>query len=145
MKNICFVVALVLVPLWVPTPAYASEKQSADGEVSTECGGPWSGQSGSCSFQCRADDILYVRGSARFDGRGAFVRVGASCGGVTLECFASRRPFYAACQATSADTGPSFDDKSGSCVVEGLAGDTFACGSVAPEPKERESSGENNL
>jgi hypothetical protein len=72
------------------------------------------------------------------------VRVRASCGGVTLECFASRRPFYAACQAISADAGPSFDDKSGSCVVEGLAGDTFACGSVAPEPKEPESSEENN-
>ena len=83
-------VACTLVAIQIPanaqnvpngdTPGVLSEKQPTDGDVPTECGGPWSGQSGSCAFQCRAGDTLYVQGSARFDGRGALVRVRASCG-----------------------------------------------------------------
>ena len=98
----------------------------------TECGGSWSGRNGSCSFQCSAGDILYVKGSGGFDGRGASVRVRASCGGAILECFTSQSFIfaYAVCEATSAgSSGASFYDQNGSCVVEGMAGDTFVCGS----------------
>jgi hypothetical protein len=119
------------------TPGALSEKPT-DGEMPTECGGSWSGESRSCAFQCHAGDILFVQGSARFDGRGAFVRVSASCGGVTLECFGGRAPFYAACQATSVDAGTTFDDERGSCIVRGLAGDSFACGSAAPQSDARD-------